>query len=164
MKLSTIDKKIVKSVYHWSAVSFPCDFSPRFWGGHVIQVSTMSLSIHWWIFESRSLLKTLVTASQLPASLSLSELESESGWKSLSPPSLLSFLFSSIVSTEYSECWHFKWVGVSACAWLLASKSASSLSMVMHNPSRCDECVTHTSPLWHPHKLETWVPYFTTQL
>jgi len=34
--------------------------------------------------------------------------------------------------------------------------------LVMHNPRLHDECVTCASPLWHPHKLETWEPFFTT--
>jgi hypothetical protein len=33
-------KNIVKRVSHWSALSFPWDFSPRFEGGRSIQVGT----------------------------------------------------------------------------------------------------------------------------
>ena len=35
-----------------------------------------------------------------------------------------------------------------------------TILLEMHNPSMCDEPVTCTSLLWHPHKIETWGTQF----
>ena len=37
------------------------------------------------------------------------------------------------------------------------------MEVVMGNSAMCDERVTRASPLWHPNKIETWEPFFTTQ-
>ena len=63
------------------------------------------------------------------------------------------------------NCQHFNtrpWRTVRSWTW--AFIRVISLVVVMGNSSMCDERVTWASPLWHPHKFETWGPFFTTQL
>jgi len=44
-----------------------------------------------------------------------------------------------------------------------STPTTTALGVVMGNSAMCDERVTRASPLWHPHKIETWGPFFTTQ-
>ena len=47
--------------------------------------------------------------------------------------------------------------------FLSSWRESNSLSMMMGNFSMGDEHVTWASLPWHPHKIETWEPFFTTQ-